>query len=826
MTDKKLTAKKVLAYLVGANWTRILVTILLIYVAYEVGSSGRAPAESSAKGAPVSSNAAAGVIWTCSMHPQIKMPEPGACPICGMDLIELKSSGDDAGPRALVMSKSDMALAQVQTSRVERRFVESTIRMVGKVVYDETRVKSLSAWIPGRLDRLFVDYTGTRVEKGDHMVLLYSPQLLEAQESLLEARKSLEETANEKSEFLKNSAKKHLESEREKLRLWGLTSEQIAAIEERGEVQTHIQINAPLSGVVIHKKAVEGMYVKVGSPIYTVADLSVVWLELDAYEMDFPWIRYGQKVQIETEAHPGEKFDGWISFVPPYLDEKTRTKKIRVNVANKDLKLKPGMFVRAVLRSKIAEGGQVLEPDMAKKWICPMHHEVVKDEEGICDICKMVLVPATSLGFSAAKTDLQPPIVVPSTAVLLTGKRGVVYVQRPDTERPTFEGREVVVGPRAGDWYLIYDGLKEGEMVVTNGNFKIDSALQILAKPSMMSMTEEADASRMETTPEFLEALERVYQGYFEAQVALTKDDVEAAKMAMSMMTKEAKNLAVTLANAQAHERWNALSAEIVRATEHLKHAQKIASVRGIFEVVSKSILAVERSFGHRGKAVHREAFCPMAAQGKGASWLQLAESVENPFYGSSMFTCGEIREEFAGADGKPVMKSKDKSDAGKADSNGMKVSVGRDFLAATAPIYGAYFQLHKALSSDDLEAAKTAMTAINTAVKSFPQDLKVPGNWDNLSQALLAKTAHGPHASDIKSARKMFNEIAPKILEMENSFGHPGKTTYHTAFCSMANGGKGGTWLQVSDEVENPFYGSSMFSCGEIKSTHMGEGK
>lgn len=495
MNDQPKTLRRIMDRIGRANWTRRIVVAAVIVAAFYAGRATRRSPES----APTEVSAAGGrteaaTIWTCSMHPQIQLPKPGQCPICGMDLIPLDDQDDDPGPRALSMSESDRALAEIQTTRVERRFVESEIRMVGKVTYDETKVRSVSAWVPGRLDRLFVDYTGTAVAEGDHMVLLYSPKLLEAQGSLIEAAKSLAETANETSRFLRDSARRHLESEREKLRLWGLTDEQIAAIEKRGTVEPHIQINSPLSGVVIHKNAVEGMYVQTGTPIYTVADLSEVWLELDAYEMDFSWIRYGQAVEFATEAYPGETFAGWISFVPPYLNETTRTKKIRVNVGNEDLRLKPGMFVRAVVRSKVATGGRVMAPDLANKFICPMHHEIVKDESGTCDVCGMALVTTESLGFVTAEDPAQAPIVVPTSAVLLTGRRGVVYVAVPDRERPTYEGREVVVGPRAGDWYVIKEGLSEGEVVVTNGNFKIDSALQILAKPSMMSLSGEGGA--------------------------------------------------------------------------------------------------------------------------------------------------------------------------------------------------------------------------------------------------------------------------------------------------------------------------------------------
>ena len=229
------------------------------------------------------------------------------------------------------------------------------------------------------------------------------------------------------------------------------------------------------------------MYLDTGTMIYTVADLSKVWVKLDAYESDLVWVRYGQEVEITTEAYPGEIFKDKITFIDPILNEKTRTVKLRVNVDNTDGKLKPQMFVKAIVSSMVAAGGKVMAPEMAGKWICPMHPDVVKETSGSCDICGMDLVTTESLGYVKADTPQQAALVIPVSAALITGKRAVVYVQLPKTEKPTYEGREVMLGPRAGDYYIVESGLTEGELVVTKGNFKIDSALQIQAKPSMMN---------------------------------------------------------------------------------------------------------------------------------------------------------------------------------------------------------------------------------------------------------------------------------------------------------------------------------------------------
>jgi len=419
--------------------------------------------------------------WTCSMHPQIQQPKPGKCPICGMDLIPLEQKTEtSARPRELTLSHQAKQLAKITTVSVERKFPETKIRMVGKVHADETRVKTVAAWFPARIDRLYIDYTGVRVKKGDHLAHVYSPDLLTAQTELLTALKfkSDEET---------------IAAARDKLRLWGLSEEKIKEIEQSEKAVDRMDINTPTGGIVIHKHINQGDYVKTGASLFKIADLSKVWIQLNAYESDLSWLRYGQPVTFEAEAVPGKKLQGIISFISPVLDSKTRTIKVRVTAENpKDL-LKPGMFVRAEVLSTLAGGGRVISPELEGKWICPMHPEIVKKDVGECDICGMALEKIENLGYTALR-ETKPPLVVPTSAVLKTGKRSLVYVEVPDREEPTYEGREIIVGARAGDVYIVEEGLMEGEKVVSEGNFKIDSALQILAKPSMMSPGKERGA--------------------------------------------------------------------------------------------------------------------------------------------------------------------------------------------------------------------------------------------------------------------------------------------------------------------------------------------
>jgi Cu(I)/Ag(I) efflux system membrane fusion protein len=358
-----------------------------------------------------------------------------------MDLVPVKEKQTTIPhPRQLTISKRAKELAEIQTVPAVRKKVQKTIKMFGKISYDETRISYITAWIPGRIDRLYFDFTGIKVKKGSPMVYIYSPDLLSAQKEYLQAIKIKTEFEMSPNQELKAMTAATLKSAEEKLRLLGLTPKQIAQIKKQNKPKDHITIHAPISGTVIEKNAFEGMYVKTGTPIYTIADLSWVWVILEAYESDLIWIHLGQKVNFKTQAWPQKTFQGKVSFIDPFLNERKRTVAIRLKVPNPKGLLKPGMFVQAELKVQL--------PGKNK----------------------------------------QLPLVIPSSAPLITGRRAIVYVQVPNTPLPTYEGRIIELGPKVGDLYIVKSGLKEGEEVVVEGNFKIDSALQIQAKPSLMSL--------------------------------------------------------------------------------------------------------------------------------------------------------------------------------------------------------------------------------------------------------------------------------------------------------------------------------------------------
>ena len=609
---------------------RTLSWIAIALVAGAMGYGiGRRGSESGAAGVPAEQAAPAAVTWTCSMHPQVRLPEAGQCPICFMDLVPLEEGpGVDLGPRTLRISEGAAALAEIRTAAVERRPVAHEIRMVGKVSFDETRLASLTAWVPGRLERLYVDYTGVAVRPGDHMVELYSPRLFSTQKELLEA-----------------SSPAIAASARERLRRLGLTGEQIDEVVRRGTAEDTLEIRAPVGGIVIHKEALEGMWVEEGSRIYTIADLSKVWVQLEAYEQDLPWLRYGQDVTFAVEAWPGEVFHGRIAFIDPVLDDRTRTVKVRLNVENPEQRLKPEMFVRATVQAVITPHGKVVDADLAEKWMCPMHPEVIADGPADCDECGMPLAPAADLGFASAGSQ-ELPLVIPASAPLLTGKRAVVYVRVPEAESPTFEGREVTLGPRAGDWYVVHDGLADGEEVVANGAFKLDSELQIQAKPSMMNPGAEAPDP---APAAFRRQLGELAGAYLAVSEALAGDDPETAAESAREVLVALRSVDMTLLESTAHEEWMRLSAAIEDAARSAARAQGLDPLRDAFGALTRATLAALERFGYlregQGLGVYH---CPMAFDGLGADWLQAGGEVANPYFGASMLRCGERTRDLA----------------------------------------------------------------------------------------------------------------------------------------------------------------------------------
>ncbi|MBC8328417.1 MAG: efflux RND transporter periplasmic adaptor subunit [Planctomycetes bacterium] len=796
--------------------TRLLVLLLGVLLAGLLIGRCSAPevsAPEASEAAPAAAPAAP-TVWTCSMHPQVQLPEAGQCPICFMDLIPLVPDADgDAGPRALRMSEGAMALAEIQTARVIRREVAHELQLIGKVAFDETRVATITSWVPGRIERLYVDYTGVTVRPGDHLVDLYSPELYATQQELRQAIGTAARLSESKVGSLGSTSEATVIAARAKLRLLGLAEDQIAEIEASGELLEHLTIRAPIGGVVIHKRALEGMYLEVGSPIFTIADLSKVWVQLDAYESDLAWLRYGQEVQLEVEAFPGESFRGRIAFIDPVLEDATRTVKVRVNVENQDLRLKPEMFVHATVQAVLTPHGKAVDPDLAGKWMCPMHPEVVADGPGPCSECGMDLVPVTELGFVARAVE-QPPLVVPASAALLTGKRAIVYVRVPDAEKPTFDGRVVVLGPRAGDWYVVREGLEEGERVVVQGAFKLDSELQLKARPSMMNPGAEeraADAAdrpeRYETPAAFRAQLGELAREALEISDALAADDLEAAKVAAARTLGALDGVEMALLTGAPHLAWMKDMGELRAGARALGQQPDLGAARIPFRRLSDALIHALRSFGFSGPVDGVQVtHCPMAFENAGADWLQRPGEIANPYFGAAMPRCGDAVETLESAPAGPIPAAREELPAA--------------FRTGLGGLAKRYLEVQAALAGDDIGHAGETAGDLAEALRDFQAGSLSPAaaaSWVRHHQLLLESSKALFRAELAAPARQAFHGLSQALIGALEEFGYQGVDGGLQVFhCPMAFDGAGADWIQPAGVTANPYLGAAMPRCGD----------
>ncbi len=403
--------------------------------------------------------------------------------------------GDDAGPR---------------------QELSKDIRTVGRVELDETRMAHIASRVEGRVDQVFADFPGTIVKQGEHLVSIYSPQLVITQEEyLIAVRAEQERQKLGQREFGPASSATALR----RLDLWGLSKQQLDELVQRGKAETHLVVYAPMGGTVIEKNIRAGQYVKEGDSLYTIADLSQVWLVLEIYESELSWVRLGQPVQVTLESEPAHVVTGQVAFIEPLLNQASRTVRVRVVLENAAARFKPGMYAQASLHIPIMPDGGPAPSALEGKYVCPMHPYDFSDGPGECKVCGMprelfpfrqqtqsrVAKPTTSGAAAAAGTRpslvshapaARPKILaVPAEAVLTTGLRQLVYVEG---EPGQYRLVQPKLGPRAGDFYPVLEGLVEGDRVVVRGNFLLDSQFQISGKPSLLNPPEDRESAALD----------------------------------------------------------------------------------------------------------------------------------------------------------------------------------------------------------------------------------------------------------------------------------------------------------------------------------------
>ncbi len=520
----------------------------------------------------------ADIEYTCSMHPQVRQDEPGDCPICGMDLIPASDGDDhqDDDPFLFTLRESHSTWANVQTSRVGSVHSGTTMRLTGKVTVNEREQRLITAHFPGRIEQLFADYTGRFIRQGEKLATLYSPEMMQAQQELIQASAG------------KEAQPRLYESARQRLKLFNLTESQIDQIEDGGQASSNTDVYATRSGYLMQRSVSEGDYVNTGQTMFAIAGLNNVWVELDAFERQLGLIQPGDEATVQLAAHPGEDFGGKVEFVDPFLDNQTRSARVRLTVANRDNMLKPGMLVNAILTSDAAH---------------------------------------------------QPQLVIPATALLWSGSRSVVYVKRGQQDGFTFEFREIETGARTDDGYIIHAGLTEGEEIAVNGVFAIDAAAQLRGHYSMMAPPEKTDI------PEpFRTNLESLFEIYFELKNALADDDPDTALKQGHRLHEQLEETGEHSLDGEHHMFWMERYGEIDESIRQYVQSGDMEEMRVHFEPLSEAFIETARTLGAIGQTWY-VAYCPMVDGDRGAYWLSEFEEISNPYFGSMMLRCGEVRE-------------------------------------------------------------------------------------------------------------------------------------------------------------------------------------
>lgn len=533
-------------------------------------------------------------IWTCSMHPQIRQNEPGECPICGMDLIPLEKNSSNNDPLVLQMTEAAVKMSSIETSIIGEASGQSnkTIRLSGKVQADERLASSQVAHVPGRIEKLYVTFTGEQVRKGQKLADIYSPDLVTAQRELLEALK------------IQSVNPGLLEAARNKLRFWKIGATTIQSIEETGNIQEIFSTYAQESGIVTNRRVAVGDYLKQGEPLFDLMNLSKVWVLFDAYEEDLANVKVGSRIEFTAAAIPNKIFKTRITFIDPIINPSTRVTALRTEVSNASGLLKPEMFVNGIVQNKMVTKSQ---------------------------------------------------LTVPRSAVLWTGTRSVVYVKVPDMEIPSFKFKEVELGDVVGDNYQIINGLAAGEEVVTYGSFTIDAAAQLNNQASMMNRDvkqkkEKSDVVpnfHAETPTEFKTQLNMLANEYMQLKDAFVSTDAATATMAAQKVVAQLEKVDMSLVKGDGHIYWmeqlDALQAHSKKITE----LDEVEAQRKQFGFLSTALINSIEAFGATDQALFVQ-YCPMAFDNEGGNWLSLEEGIKNPYFGDKMMKCGSVKKDLS----------------------------------------------------------------------------------------------------------------------------------------------------------------------------------
>lgn len=702
--------------------------------------------------------------YTCGMHPWVVLPKPGDCPICQMDLVPI----DPAKFTGKITI--DPMIVQNIGVRIEPVILGplvKTIRTVGTIDYNEPTVRDVNIKVNGWIEKLHVDYLGAEVKAGDPLFSLYSPELYAAQEEYLLAWRNRDKVG---APFVPDAAKNAeslVKSARTKLEYFDITDQQIQQLQQTGQPAKTMTLRSPYSGIVIDKHANEGMKIDPGMRVFRIADLSKVWVMVTLYEYQLPYVQVGQEAVMSLPYVPGELFIGRVIYVYPYIDNKTRQVNVRLEFDNPTGLLKPGMFANVELRNELA----------------------------------------------AERT------LVPGSAVLDTGTRQVAFVSLGEGR---FEPRDVKLGVETEDGRVeVLGGLRPGEMVVTSGQFLLDSEAKMresLAKMIKGNMASEQTAvahvqgaSELSTLPDALAGhLNALLHAYLKISESLFNDHLEGVDVSAKAIAQAAD--AMTQVTIPDHPHFWHQHEEVAtvggKATD-LAASKDLKAARSTFADLSLALgdllkaTGVPPSFDKPIQQLH----CPMYRTGQGGNlWLQTGEKVHNPFFGvnSTMPGCFDRRTVLpvTGANPDAVDAAPEKAPVEQTPANQSHVN----------DLFNAYLAVQTSLADDSTEHVPHQLAALRQAA------MALRGTSDPaLAEAARAviKAADFP-ADDIKVARKRFVTLSDAAIKLA-AIALPDASAANSlneAFCPMAKA----AWLQIGDTIANPYYGKSMLRCGDIR--------
>ncbi|MCT4602027.1 MAG: efflux RND transporter periplasmic adaptor subunit [Marinifilum sp.] len=574
--------KNILEY-VSTNWQQKLIVLLVGLLLGWLIFGGKTESNHSHEKHQHANETSAdeATIWTCSMHPQIQQPNEGDCPICGMDLIPMDNSSGSSSPAIIEMNADAIKLANVQTTTVEKGQSEKEILLNGKVSIDERRISSQAIHFDGRIEKLFVNFEGEKVNKGQTLATVYAPKLISAQEELLQALKT------------KDNYPELAKAAEQKLKFWKINQNQIEEIKSSGKIQEYFEIKADASGYVIKRNVAEGAYAKAGSILFEIADLRKVWIVFDAYEKDLSFIHKGDDIEFTVSAFPSKLFNSKITYIDPLIDTKKRILKVRTEANNKDNFLKSEMFVNGIIYAKL----------------------------------------------NHSKHDL----IIPKSAIMWTGKRSIAYVKvdggfemrEVELGESLGESYTIKEGIEEGE-----EVVSKGTFTV-DAAAQLNNKYSMMNRPGSEPGAPKLQQYVSDSFSAKLRALLTSYLSLKDIMVETkAKESNLAAKSTMKALM-QMKPSEVDL-KGKALKFWKEKFELLHNHLADITKTSDMEQQRKAFKPFNEELIASMKSLGTGENKVYIQ-YCPMADNDTGAYWLSLEEKIMNPYFGDVMLHCGEV---------------------------------------------------------------------------------------------------------------------------------------------------------------------------------------